>query len=121
MSEMTSDREVLQAQVLLRAKHAELFAKARQYANEDRYFLAGMLSLIDVCVGVNLDDILAELPLPLEFTKAIIERSGRVGYTLDLIEAYEKNRAIKSDEDAQLLAQTYTEATAWVENFRSSI
>ncbi|MBM6552117.1 EAL and HDOD domain-containing protein [Marinomonas ostreistagni] len=120
MSEMTADREVLQAQVLLRAKHAELFAKARQYANEDRYFLAGMLSLIDVCVGVNLDDILAELPLPLEFTNAIIERTGRVGYTLDLIEAYEKNRPIKSEEDAALLAQTYTEAIAWVESFRSS-
>lgn len=121
MSEMTEDREVLQAQVLLRAKHAELFAKAREYANEDRYFLAGMLSLIDVCVGVSLDDILSELPLPLEFTNAIIERTGRVGYTLDLIEAYEKNRSIGSEDDGELLAQTYTEAVAWVESFRSTI
>lgn len=120
MSEMTADREALQSQVLLRAKHAELFAKQRQYANEDRYFLAGMLSLIDVCVGIDLDSILSELPLPLEFTSAIVERSGRVGYTLDLIEAYEKQRPIKSPEDVRLLADTYTEAVKWVEGFRSS-
>ncbi|MFD1381761.1 EAL and HDOD domain-containing protein [Rhodanobacter aciditrophus] len=121
MSEMTADREALQSQVLLRAKHAELFAKKRQYANEDRYFLAGMLSLIDVCVGIDLDTILSELPLPLEFTSAIVERSGRVGYTLDLIEAYEKQRPIKAPEDVTLLAETYTEAVKWVEGFRSSL
>lgn len=120
MSEMTSDREVLQAQILLRAKHAELFARARQYANKERYFLAGMLSLIDVCVGVNLNDILSELPLPLEFTNAILERTGRVGYTLDLIEAYEKDRPVKSSDDLEVLAKTYTEAVKWVENFLTS-
>ena len=121
MSEMTADREVLQGQVLLRAKHAELFAQSQQYANEDRYFLAGMLSMIDVCVGVDLEDILSELPLPLEFTGAILERSGRVGYTLDLIEAYEKNRPIKSEEDMKILAQTYAEAVKWVESFRATL
>ncbi len=121
MSEMTADREVLQAQVLLRAKHAELFAQSQQYANQELYFLAGMLSMIDVCVGVDLEDILSELPLPLEFTGAILERSGRVGYTLDLIEAYEKNRPIKSEEDMKTLAQTYAEAVKWVEGFRAAV
>ncbi|CUB05735.1 EAL and HDOD domain-containing protein [Marinomonas fungiae] len=121
MSDITADREVLQGQVLLRAKHAELFAKAQHYANEERYFLAGMLSMIDVCVGIDLDDILAELPLPLEFTNAILERTGRVGYTLDLIEAYEKNRPIKSDEDMKTLARTYAEAVTWVESFRATL
>ncbi|SBT17213.1 EAL domain protein [Marinomonas gallaica] len=120
MSEMTADREVLQGQVLLRAKHAELFAQSQKYANQDRYFLAGMLSMIDVCVGINLDDVLSELPLPLEFTNAIIERSGRVGYTLDLIESYEKNRAVKSEDDLQTLAETYAEAVKWVEDFKST-
>ncbi|RDL42815.1 diguanylate phosphodiesterase [Marinomonas piezotolerans] len=121
MSEMTADREVLQMQVLLRAKHAELFAKERGYANEDRYFLAAMLSLIDVCVGVELDSILSELPLPIEFTRSIIERSGRIGHTLDLIEAYEKHRPIKSPTDVQLLADTYTEAVKWVDSFRDAL
>lgn len=120
MSEMTADREVLQAQILLRAKHAELIAISQKYASEDRYFLAGMLSLIDVCVGVNLEDILEELPLPDEFKGALLERSGRVGYTLDLIEAYEKNRPIRSEEDVKMLSQTYAEAVKWVEEFRGA-
>ena len=77
--------------------------------------------MIDVCVGVDLEDILSELPLPLEFTGAILERSGRVGYTLDLIEAYEKNRPIKSEEDMKTLAQTYAEAVKWVEGFRAAV
>lgn len=73
-----------------------------------------------MCVGVDLDDVLEELPLPEDFKNGILERTGRVGYTLDLIEAYEKNRPIKSEDDLKILAETYGEAVKWVEGFRAA-
>lgn len=121
MSEMTSDREVLLEQILVRAKHAELFAKARGYASEDRYFLAGMLSMIDVVMGANLDEVLAELPLPNDFIDAIIGRTGRVGQVLDLVEDYEKHRIISNVSDSETLTVAYVDAVKWAREFTQSI
>lgn len=121
MSEMTSDREVLLEQILVRAKHAELFAKARGYASEDRYFLAGMLSMIDVVMGANLDEVLAELPLPNDFIDAIIGRTGRVGQVLDLVEDYEKHRVISNVNDSETLTVAYVDAVKWAREFTQSI
>ncbi|MBJ7556259.1 EAL and HDOD domain-containing protein [Marinomonas spartinae] len=117
MSEMTGDRPVLLEQIMVRAKHAELFAKKRGYGNHDKYFLAGMLSMIDVCTGMSLGDVLKELPLPNEFINAIINRAGRVGQTLDLIEYYDNGRQVKLESDIADLRDTYLEAIQWTDQF----
>ena len=121
MSEMVGDRHVLLEQIMVRAKHAELFAKNRGYDNQDKYFLAGMLSMIDVCTGMKLDEVLGELPLPNEFINAIIHRSGRVGNTLDLVEYYNNGRIIKNQQDFEDLKITYLSAVKWVDEFLVTI
>ncbi|REG81489.1 EAL and HDOD domain-containing protein [Marinomonas pollencensis] len=120
MSEMTGDRHVLLQSIMLRAKHAELIAKHRAYGNEDKYFLAGMLSMIDVCVGMQLEKVLSELPLPNEFINAIIHRSGRVGQTLNLIEEYRSNGIAEGSEQAELY-ETYLDAIQWTDSFIASV
>jgi len=121
MSEMVGDRHALLEQIMVRAKHAELFAKSQGYDNQDKYFLAGMLSMIDVCIGMKLDEVLAELPLPNEFINAIIHRSGRVGNTLDLVEHYANGDTIKSNQDLDDLKVTYVKAIKWVDEFLVAI
>lgn len=117
MSEMVGDRHVLLEQIMIRAKHAELFAQSRGYNNQDKYFLAGMLSMIDVCTGMKLDEVLGELPLPSEFINAIVHRSGRVGNTLDLVELYGNGRTIKNSQDLGDLKKTYLDAIRWADEF----
>ena len=117
MSEMVGDRHALLEQIMVRAKHAELFAQSRGYNNQDKYFLAGMLSMIDVCTGMKLDEVLGELPLPSEFINAIVHRSGRVGNTLDLVEHYGSGHIIKSAEDLEDLKTTYLDAIKWADEF----
>lgn len=117
MSEMVGDRHVLLEQIMVRAKHAELFAHSRGYNNQDKYFLAGMLSMIDVCTGMKLDEVLGELPLPSEFINAIVHRSGRVGNTLDLVEHYGSGHTIKSPQDLDDLKTTYLDAIKWADEF----
>lgn len=117
MSEMVGDKHVLLEQILVRAKHAELFAAARDYKNQDKYFLAGMLSLMDVCTGMKLDEVLGQLPLPSEFINAIVHRSGRVGNTLDLVEHYGNGHKIKHSHDLADLKSTYLQAIKWADDF----
>ncbi|RBP79964.1 EAL domain-containing protein [Marinomonas rhizomae] len=117
MSEMIGDRHVLLEQIMVRAKHAELFAHRRGYNNQDKYFLAGMLSMIDVCTGMKLGEVLGELPLPNEFINAIVHRSGRVGNTLDLVEHYGNGQAIKNSQDLDDLKKTYLDAIRWADEF----
>ena len=121
MSEMVGDRHALLEQIMVRAKHAELFAKNRGYDNQDKYFLAGMLSMMDVCTGMKLDEVLGELPLPNEFINAIIHRSGRVGNALDLVEHYNNGHIIKSQQDFDDLKTTYLNAVKWVDEFLVAI
>lgn len=117
MSEMVGDRSVLLERIMVRAKHAELLAETRGYDNQDKYFLAGMLSMIDVCTGMKLEDVLGELPLPNEFINAIIHRSGRVGNTLNLIEHYGNGGAIQNQQDFDNLKVTYLAAIKWIDEF----
>ncbi|MBR7889080.1 HDOD domain-containing protein [Marinomonas sp. A79] len=117
MSEMVGDKHVLLEQIMVRAKHAELFAAAREYNNQDKYFLAGMLSMMDVCTGMKLDEVLGQLPLPSEFINAIVHRSGRVGHALDLVEHYGNGHHIKHPQDLADLKATYLQAVKWADNF----
>ncbi len=121
MSEMVGDRHVLLEQIMLRAKHAELFAELRNYKNQDKYFLAGMLSMVDVSTGMPLNEALEELPLPEEFINAIIQRSGRVGNALDLVEHYSNGRVVQDPKDLSDLKETYVHALEWANNFLSGV
>lgn len=117
MSEMVSDKYVLLETIMVRAKHAELLARVRGYDNQDRYFLAGMLSMMDVCTGMKLEAVLGELPLPAEFINAIVRRSGRVGNTLSLVESYSNGLAINDAKDLEDLKSTYLDAVKWTDEF----
>ena len=121
MSEMVGDRHALLEQIMLRAKHAELFAELRGYHNEDKYFLAAMLSMVDVTTGMPLKEALGELPLPDEFINAIIQRVGRVGNTLDLVEQYSNGRVVKNQKDLDDLKETYVHAIEWTNNFLNGV
>ncbi len=114
MSEMTGSRHVLLQNIMIRAKHVELLAKRRGYENADKYFLAGMLSMIDVCVGMSLDEVLSKLPLPGEFINAIVHRSGRVGNTLDLVASYGTGQKLENSDE---LYETYLGAIGWADEF----
>ncbi|WP_353669583.1 HDOD domain-containing protein [Marinomonas sp. THO17] len=121
MSEMVGEQHALLEQILVRAKHAELFALHRQYDNQDKYFLAAMLSMMDVCTGMPLEKVLGELPLPNEFINAIVHRVGRVGETLDLVEKYSNQHAIIDEQNFDDLKNTYLASLKWADEFLSQI
>lgn len=121
MSEMVGDRHSLLQEVLIRSKHAELFAVRMEYANVDKYFLAGMLSMIDVCMGIELLEVLETLPLPTELANAIVHRSGKIGTTLTQVEQYTKGGLVADAETINALKESYIEAVIWADELFSTL
>lgn len=121
MSEIVGERYALLEKILIRAKHAELLAIDLGYENADKYFLAGMLSMMDVCIGMELEEVLHQLPLPTEFVKAIIERNGNVGSILNKVELYGNGEDAVSDESMVEMKVSYLESIKWVDKFLSAL
>ncbi|WP_113907781.1 EAL and HDOD domain-containing protein [Aliidiomarina celeris] len=52
-------------------------------------FMAGLLSLLDVLLRTPMQEILERLPMSQEINQAILQRAGRTGRLLRIVEAYE--------------------------------
>jgi EAL and modified HD-GYP domain-containing signal transduction protein len=73
----------------LRAAQIESLCKQRGGGREaqDLAFQVGVFSLLDVLLGMPMDEIVAALMLPAETAGALLERRGAVGRLLALVEA----------------------------------
>jgi len=57
----------------------------------DRAFMAGILSLVNALLGMPMQDIVGDMPLDQDIKDALLERSGRLGAMLVLVEALEES------------------------------
>lgn len=76
-----------------RGKMMELIAtvdRPHDKSHQDRAFMAGILSLLDALLGIEMTEIIEKLNIPSEISQALLLRSGRLGQVLTLIEANEK-------------------------------
>ena len=76
----------------LRGRMMEVVAKQEQPGNTDyqaQAFMTGILSLLEVLMGLPLAKIMAEMPLSLAVKSALLARTGALGRNLSLAEAVE--------------------------------
>jgi EAL and modified HD-GYP domain-containing signal transduction protein len=75
-----------------RGKLMELLAEqnASDRTWPERAFMTGILSLLDALLELPMNDVLAELPLSQDVRAALVEREGRLGHMLRVIEALER-------------------------------
>lgn len=73
-----------------RGKLMELMA-AGSKTLEDHAFMTGIMSLTDALLGMPLAQIIAPLPIADEVRDALLERRGRLGLMLVLVESLERN------------------------------
>lgn len=79
-----------------RGKLMELIALAdrpHDKNHQDRAFMVGILSLLDVLLGIEMPSIVDKLGIPEDMSQALLLREGRLGDQLRLIEANEKSEA----------------------------
>jgi len=87
----------------------------------DAAFMTGILSLVDVLLGMNMEDILDQLNLADEVRNAILRRSGFLGQLLSLMEKVESEEFAEVAELLEILGLTLSdlntaelEAMQWV-------
>jgi len=113
---------------LERARFAELIADRVDRRRSASAFLAGLLSMLDVVLGVPLDEILGMVNVSDEVRLALMDRIGPLSGPLLLAEYAELGLWEAATEQAALLGvsnevvqQTVVEAARWTRGIRGAI
>lgn len=80
----------LAAQALIRARMCEALCISGGREERERYFMAGMLSLMDALLGLPLADALRTLPLSAPMLGALLRREGALGEALVCVQHFER-------------------------------
>lgn len=102
---------------LMRASMCKTLAEILGHKNSDEFFTVGMFSVLDALLGMNMADIVDELPLSDEVTKAMLLHDGLHGQILELAIAYERTPQARFQSeliDSIDLRKSYLEALQWV-------
>ena len=107
-------------QALLRARFCELITIEIGSGDPAAQFMVGLLSRLDVLLGMPLVDVLERLPVRPEVRTALLEGTGSHARTLRLAVAYEnadwdtvRAQAPQSTFKLRALMEAYAEATEW--------
>jgi c-di-GMP phosphodiesterase len=105
--------------ILTRAKLCEEVALKTGENNGSAFFTAGMLSGLDVLLGVELENALETLPILPELRNAILNYEGKIGQVLRYVQAYECARWQELDEmtlgiNAEEFNKAHIDSINWV-------
>jgi EAL and modified HD-GYP domain-containing signal transduction protein len=90
LTDLSDKPQELMIVATLRAKMCELIARAMQQTDTERFFMAGLLSLLDAFFDRPLEMILNKLPLSGDTQSAILNHTGVIGFVLATTVAYER-------------------------------
>ncbi len=101
---------------MTRARTCELVAGAVRGVRPESAFIVGVLSSLDLVLGLPMEAVVDRLPLADDLRAALVERSGSLGQILDAVLAYERG-----DDDAVAaapfdpfeLSRAYLSAVGW--------
>ena len=109
----------LATQALARARMCEALCVSAGLQDRESYFMVGMLSLLDVLLGLSLQDVLLRLPLSAPIRAALLGGEGALGEALLCVQRYEEGdwaqvrfRALPRN----VIAQAYREAVRWADD-----
>lgn len=102
---------------LVRAKMCEELAVARNDADPEQFFTVGMFSVLDGLFDQPLSQLIVDLKLSPDVTKALLEYQGILGKVLGCVIAYDQGNweSIESvDLEESAVRESYLEAIAWM-------
>jgi EAL and modified HD-GYP domain-containing signal transduction protein len=107
---------------MTRARMCEQLGRLRGAKDVGPYFITGLFSMLNVLVGMPMQDILKELPLARAVTQALLEGKGDLGEALQCARAYERaawKTAAFEGISPQLIRAAYVDAVFWAEEVRT--
>jgi len=102
---------------IVRARMCELLAIELDRPKPERYFLAGLLSVLDAILDRPMGQIVSLLPLSPEFDSALLHQQGEIGEVLRCVLTYERRQWAEAKTYVRLhprtIDRTYGEAVVW--------
>ncbi|MEP6781957.1 MAG: EAL domain-containing protein [Gemmatimonadaceae bacterium] len=115
-------------QALVRARFCELMTLASGKGDPSARFMVGLISRLDVLLGIPLKQVLERLPVMPDVQKALLEGTGSHARALTIAIAYESaNWDDVSDQtehfagELRVLTQAYAESLAWAHERLSAV
>jgi EAL and modified HD-GYP domain-containing signal transduction protein len=122
-----SSEDVSEELVVLAATRARM---AAQLAGADAdlantAYTAGLLSVIDVVFHCSMHELVADLPLPHDVRRALLDGTGPVGAVLAAVYAFERADTAALErlrpDDGELVRDAFGEGAAWGESIRAAL
>lgn len=105
----------LTRQMLQRGRMCEVMAEMMEKEEPMNYFFVGLLSQLDVLLGIPLEELLEQVPLEDHLKKSLVDKSGNEGAILQDVEYYEKGDFphLKLPLDKQFFEVAYRHSISW--------
>jgi EAL and modified HD-GYP domain-containing signal transduction protein len=117
MADAPDTPDELVALALLRARMCETLAKAIAPEEASTLFTVGLFSVADALLGMEMTDVLAELPFSPEIQAALLYHEGSKGRLLGAVLAYERGEFPELPEIAGGgVAGAYRDAVLWADD-----
>lgn len=89
-------------------------------------FTVGLLSVTDSLYGTSMDELLSELPVDAAIAEALLDGTGQLGHTLDVVLAAERGDFQRLEElvgadDLEHVLALQAESLAWADSLRGEI
>lgn len=101
--------------LLVKAKMAELLARDNPQIEAGTAFMTGILSGMDAILGMPMDELMQQLPVPVEVKRALSGGKNPLGLLLASVDSYSRGEWTKLAEEHQraVLANSYQSALLW--------
>ncbi len=124
LAENTDKPEELTRNLLTRARMCELLAETSGARQKDSAFMVGMISLLDLLLDVEMDEILRQTPLDNSIKAAIKSYEGELGQLLRETITYEQadwRTVLNSSQDQNLFDVAYKHSLHWAEQAMAAL
>lgn len=113
---------LLLPQALTRAHMCELLSEDTRDLDPRTAFMLGLMSMIDLLMGTDMVDLMAQLPLSQEIKNAILRGEGRLGSLLNLVIAFEHAQlGGKSSSLVNKLNKVWLQSQKWTNEVMSQV
>lgn len=129
LSQVENKPQELMASAILRAKMCELLASRAQLEPPEKYFMIGLLSLIDAIMDKDMEEVLSEINFTDNFKSAILKHEGIAGAILATTICHEQahwndikwNDLSELNLYPEIIEQSYLESIHWQQQTLSQI
>lgn len=113
---------LLLPQALTRAQMCEQLSYGMSELDPRMAFMVGLMSMMDLLMGMEMQPLMAELPLSQEIKLAILSREGRLGKLLNLVLAFEHAQmGSRSPDLTARLNQAWLLSQQWSNEIMSQV